>query len=73
MAMAPWRCIQDGTLQVWWPLQMRDPDYYEDKKILDSRSGGFGGEVQFGWPNKGGLYIYIYQLEGGAPTGQKWR
>ena len=36
-----------------------DPDYYEDKKILDSRSGGFGGESNLVGPIKE-VYIYIY-------------
>ena len=34
-----------------------DPDYYEDKKILDSRSGGLGGVSNLVGP-KNELFIY---------------
>jgi len=35
-----------------------DPDYYEDKKILDSGGVADLGGVQFGWPKKGVVFIY---------------
>ena len=68
MAMGPWRLHPgwDATSLVAPPDA--DPDYYEDKKILDSRSGGFGGGSKFGWPKKRSCFSYINWKVGALPV-----
>ena len=66
--MAPWRCIPgwDATSLVAPPDA--DPDYYEDKKILDSE-WRIGGGVQILLAQKKGVVFSYINWKVGAPTG----